>query len=228
MVNEIQREKNRIKAKKYYYKNRERIALESKKRYLENIEFYRLKSHKQHIKDREKNRARANAWYYANREEALKKSRIWAKSQSGIKSQEEAGKRYRLKYKDVIRKRLKEWYKNNKQYAKNKAKQWKLNHPEKNNFNRYCSISRCKLLSKFGMSYEEFIEFVKRPCIYCGFNNGYVGIDRVDSSLGYVKGNMVPCCSVCNYMKLDHSVEDWLSSMKDVFNNLGFEVKQIK
>ena len=44
------------------------------------------------------------------------------------------------------------------------------------------------------------------PCAYCGMGDRN-GIDRVDSALGYVAGNCVPCCSECNYMKNAFSVE---------------------
>lgn len=36
-------------------------------------------------------------------------------------------------------------------------------------------------------------------------------IDRLDSSRGYVRGNIVPCCAPINKMKLDLKTEDFLS-----------------
>jgi hypothetical protein len=44
----------------------------------------------------------------------------------------------------------------------------------------------------------------------------YNGIDRVDSSMGYVAGNVVPCCSTCNRMKLDHSYDDFIAHIKKI------------
>jgi len=41
----------------------------------------------------------------------------------------------------------------------------------------------------------------------------YSGLDRVDSSRGYVHGNVVPCCGECNYAKQDLSVDDFLASV---------------
>ena len=35
------------------------------------------------------------------------------------------------------------------------------------------------------------------------------GIDRLDNTLGYVKGNVVPCCKICNYAKSDRSLPEW-------------------
>lgn len=56
--------------------------------------------------------------------------------------------------------------------------------------------------------------------------NGWIlinGIDRLDSSIGYIQGNIVPCCSRCNYAKLDRSEEEFLQTVKSIYEhrNLG-------
>ena len=35
------------------------------------------------------------------------------------------------------------------------------------------------------------------------------GIDRIDSSVGYIYSNCTPCCSECNFMKQSSSVEEF-------------------
>jgi hypothetical protein len=45
----------------------------------------------------------------------------------------------------------------------------------------------------------EALELMSLSCCYCGSDGG--GIDRVDNSRGYVSGNCVPCCKICNHMK---------------------------
>lgn len=68
------------------------------------------------------------------------------------------------------------------------------------------------------LSPEEFLKIIKRDCNYCHaepriyegkFSKGgrtvktlMNGIDRINSSLGYVDGNVVPCCGTCNKMKM--------------------------
>lgn len=54
---------------------------------------------------------------------------------------------------------------------------------------------------EFVLSKIQFRELVCAACHYCGDWDMTNGIDRVDNSLGYVLGNCVPCCSMCNRMK---------------------------
>jgi hypothetical protein len=67
----------------------------------------------------------------------------------------------------------------------------------------------------FDLSREEFKELTSSKCFYCdrepeqiqrggGKNSGvyvYNGIDRIDSSIGYERNNIVPCCGECNTAK---------------------------
>jgi hypothetical protein len=74
----------------------------------------------------------------------------------------------------------------------------------------------------FHLSQEKFKELTSASCHYCGSpprvarwmrgkkmteegkrHSTYVfnGVDRVDSSVGYIEGNCVPCCKFCNYAK---------------------------
>lgn len=62
------------------------------------------------------------------------------------------------------------------------------------------------------LSLEDFKRLESQSCRYCGGKSpgkDTVGVDRLDSSLGYVKGNCVPCCVKCNRMKLDSSEADF-------------------
>lgn len=84
-------------------------------------------------------------------------------------------------------------------YYKNKARVWK---------------------QEFTLDTEYFYSLIFGACSYCGTVGSntckgawdvlkYNGIDRVDSSKGYVPGNVVSCCATCNRMKLDHTVADF-------------------
>lgn len=86
-------------------------------------------------------------------------------------------------------------------------------------------FKRCKTGAKargisFNITLEEFSEYWQEPCSYCGGTINTVGLDRVDSSLGYEDSNVVPCCTKCNLMKRHYSTEDWLTHMRKILNNL--------
>lgn len=77
---------------------------------------------------------------------------------------------------------------------------------------QYRGAARTRGLS-WEISGEDFDALTASDCAYCGVapstisspsGNGsfmYNGIDRVDNRLGYVPGNVVPCCPTCNHAK---------------------------
>ena len=91
----------------------------------------------------------------------------------------------------------------------------------------------------FLLTKEDFMKIIDKPCVYCGseksmerkpnkgVNGGfmYTGIDRIDNSKGYEKGNVVPCCWVCNRAKgtlSDKEFRSWIQSVTK-FNQARFE-----
>lgn len=55
---------------------------------------------------------------------------------------------------------------------------------------------------EFGLSLEFFEQNAGVPCHYCGeIPQISHGIDRMCPTVGYIPGNCVACCSMCNYMK---------------------------
>lgn len=54
----------------------------------------------------------------------------------------------------------------------------------------------------FDLTFEEVQKLVENPCHYCGYSEDLVGIDRMDSDLGYMIENCVSCCGLCNRMKM--------------------------
>ena len=57
----------------------------------------------------------------------------------------------------------------------------------------------------------EFSTLLLGNCHYCGLKNpsGFVGVDRVDSSVGYLLSNCVPACPQCNFAKSDTDYKDF-------------------
>lgn len=65
---------------------------------------------------------------------------------------------------------------------------------------------------EFVISFDEYTKEIVKPCFYCndilvdesshsGAKGTGIGLDRIDSSLGYVSGNIVRCCGTCNRIK---------------------------
>jgi len=82
---------------------------------------------------------------------------------------------------------------------------------------------------RFSITRNEMRQLVESPCHYCGRPPGqvilnrrgfgsfvYNGLDRMNSSEGYVSSNVVPCCKTCNYAKRNMSVDEFLAWVKQV------------
>lgn len=89
---------------------------------------------------------------------------------------------------------------------------------------------------KFEISKEEAFSLSQKVCFYCGRepqnrmsiyrdnpDNGhtktlkYNGIDRIDSSIGYCKENVVPACGDCNRAKNKLSMDDFFSLIEKIY-----------
>lgn len=53
----------------------------------------------------------------------------------------------------------------------------------------------------FDLTFDEFKTLRKNPCHYCGgaLPETTGGLDRIDNSIGYEHGNVLPCCKDCNF-----------------------------
>jgi hypothetical protein len=69
------------------------------------------------------------------------------------------------------------------------------------------------------LTLQEFINFWQKDCTYCGDKIETIGLDRINSDVGYIKGNVVPCCKHCNWMKNKNSPEFFLNHCKKVANH---------
>ena len=61
------------------------------------------------------------------------------------------------------------------------------------------------------------------PCHYCNYQLGQQsnssGLDRLDSSKGYIKDNVVSCCYKCNRIKNNFlTEEETLAAVKAILN----------
>ena len=86
------------------------------------------------------------------------------------------------------------------------------------------------------ISKEDFRKLTSSNCFYCGSKPSniskrpnrrhwgvylYNGIDRVNSNNGYKLDNVVPCCTMCNRMKLAWAQEEFFAKIKQIYEYLG-------
>lgn len=115
----------------------------------------------------------------------------------------------------------------------------------------YKSHAKIRTL-KWDITLEEAVSLLKQNCYYCGADPSckynlaianrrkcqgknfmlahkekyeimYNGIDRVDNALGYIKDNIVPCCTICNFGKRTWSYDvfmAWLNQLVKYRNSL--------
>ena len=75
---------------------------------------------------------------------------------------------------------------------------------------------------QYDLSEQQMFDLFKGNCYYCDVppqneflrTNAkvpfiYNGIDRINSSLGYIDGNVVSCCKQCNIAKHNYSVAEF-------------------
>jgi hypothetical protein len=72
----------------------------------------------------------------------------------------------------------------------------------------------------YTLTQKECMDLLVKNCIYCNVPNA-MGLDRVDSNKGYCVDNVVPCCSICNYMKLNLDVNDFKNHIIKIYNNIN-------
>ena len=111
-------------------------------------------------------------------------------------------------------------------------------HPSSYIFRMYQQAAR-RSGREFALTQAAVREIISQDCEYCGeppfatmpsmpkkatqthLDFRWNGIDRIDSSKGYFPGNVVPCCTVCNIMKLDHSHAGFIAHIEHILAHCG-------
>ena len=82
--------------------------------------------------------------------------------------------------------------------------------------NKYkAMIKRSRNWDESDLTPNDFYELINKPCSYCG-DSERIGIDRKDSSIGYLKTNCQPCCVWCNFMKHMITHEPFLEHVRKI------------
>lgn len=91
-------------------------------------------------------------------------------------------------------------------------------HSPKTLYSVFCREARKRNLVN-ELSFEQWQNLRWMPCGYCGGET--TGIDRIDSSIGYVSSNVTAACERCNKMKGSQSAWDWYAQIERVLQHTG-------
>lgn len=201
--------------KKYRALNKERINAIKRAWSQKNIEKVRQGNRESRLRHRDKRIAESRAWAEKNHDYILEYHKKYSPG-------------YYLKNKEKIDKNNREYAKNNRKkmvknvqryVGKNKEKVYGYgkgyNLTSSGGYRSYKS-NAFKRGREFTLNLEQFEKITKSPCKYCDETEKRRGIDRLDNSKGYTEENSVPCCKICNYMKKNYSVEDFIAHIKKV------------
>lgn len=105
----------------------------------------------------------------------------------------------------------------------------------KNLYTRYKYSAKVRN-HKFDLTYEKFKSIISENCFYCGsepvetlkskaINTTNIpikhnGIDRMNNELGYSDFNSLPCCGICNIMKRNLSIDDFIEHIYKINNKV--------
>ena len=116
-----------------------------------------------------------------------------------------------------------------------KSKKGQRYHKEfgESNFNSICGYYKRNAKKKglnFCLSKKQLHDLFSKECYYCGVPPSrvghkkntygdyiYNGIDRLDSSIGYIESNCVPCCTQCNYLKSNMKEKEFLKIIEKIY-----------
>ncbi len=84
----------------------------------------------------------------------------------------------------------------------------------------------------FDLTHEYLNSLFSEKCYYCGIEPfcikkvnkhsiTYNGVDRVDNNKGYVMGNVVTCCKICNVAKHNMTYDSFINWIRNIVSNLS-------
>jgi len=105
-----------------------------------------------------------------------------------------------------------------------------IRNPDRIRYPRHCSPrdrftdSKYRVEKKnrpWKLDFDFYCSMISKPCFYCGgpLSKSKTGLDRIDSSKGYLPTNVRPCCKTCNVMKNAHSESFFFSHILTILKH---------
>lgn len=120
-----------------------------------------------------------------------------------------------------------EWARRNRQNPEvakrqsQKTREWQKANPGKTAWNQYRTSAKTRGY-EFSLTKEDLTGLIFSSCFYCNSEpNPVNGIDRIDNTLGYVLGNSVPCCTICNKAKGVMTLKEFRNWVTIIYNKFG-------
>jgi len=147
------------------------------------------------------------------------------------------GNRLMASCRECIKIRTKKWAANHiKENKAAKKKYLELNVEKrkdavrKYNLRPEAKYRRCKSrhIKKFPnqplLTLSEYKSIISNKCFYCDSDLPLIGtgVDRVDSSIGYISGNVVACCTICNFIKSNTTLEELKIRLPKILKKIEF------
>lgn len=164
---------------------------------------------------RKQRKPKIDKWFEENQERVKEQRKQYSKEHA------EEKREYNRTNKEHLMKKRKEYEQENTEKVRKQRKRYRKY--LKARYKKY-ELGAQKRNFSFELSIEEFDEITKMPCEYCGGYSDeldgvkFNGIDRIDSSHGYTIENSVPCCEMCNRMKMAYDLHDFLEHAKTITN----------
>ena len=101
---------------------------------------------------------------------------------------------------------------------------WKLTYEEAIAlFNGNCHYCNSEPYNTYNVYITKSGKMKSRNEAWCSLAEiKYNGIDRKDSTMDYVSGNVVSCCKICNYAKNELSLDDFYKWIGKIALNQGY------
>lgn len=162
---------------------------------------------------RKRRKDKIDQWFEENQERVKEQQKKYSKEHA------EEKRAYNQANKEYFKQKRKEYEQENINKVREQRQRYRTS--VKGRYKKYEREANERNL-KFELTIDEFNEITKQPCFYCGEfgkeQDGvqYNGVDRINSIDGYSVSNCVPCCEMCNRMKLDYDLHDFLEHIKKI------------